>query len=118
MQDYTRLDVWVKAHATYVDIFRETRRFRSRDLAALKRQLQRSAEGIPTNIVEGSSTSTNDEFARYLDMALASAAETHYHLRAAGDVGAMPKERCAELAERVVEVRKMLYGLIKRVRVG
>jgi four helix bundle protein len=118
MQDYTRLDVWVKAHAVFVDIFGETRRIRSRDLSALRRQLQRSAEGIPTNIVEGSSASTNEEFARYLGIALASAAETHYHLRAAGDIGAMPKARSEELAERVVEVRRMLYGLLKRVRGG
>jgi four helix bundle protein len=118
MQDYTKLQVWVKAHAVFVDIVRESRRFRSQDLGALRRQLQRSAESIPANIVEGSSTSTNPEFARYLDMSLASTAETHYHLRAARDVGAMSTERFEELSERVIEVRRMLCGLIKRVRAG
>lgn len=116
MQDYTKLQVWHKAHAVAMDIVRETVTFRSRDLAILRRQLQRSAHSVPANIVEGSSKTGNREFARYLDISIASAAETQYHLLSARDLGALSTDRFRELEDRVTEVRRMLHGLIKRVR--
>jgi four helix bundle protein len=53
--------------------------------------------------------------ARYLDIAIKSANETEYHLRTASDGRALASHETDPLGAEAVEVRRMLYGLRKRV---
>lgn len=115
MQDFRQLKVWAKAHAVALEIFRVTERFPRREGLALRAQLRRSALSVPANTAEGAGKASNAEFHRYLQIALGSASETIYHLLLARDTGALTAERHQELSERVVEVRRMLTGLSKRV---
>ena len=118
MQDYQKLKVWEKAHRLAMDVHRSSKRFPKRDGVALTTQLRRAALSIPTNIAEGAGKSGNVEFRRFLDIALGSAAETHYHLMAARELGLLENDAYDDLSTRVVEVRRMLSGLIKRVRLS
>jgi four helix bundle protein len=118
MQDFQKLKVWEKAHRLAVDIYRSSEGFPKRDGVALTTQLRRAALSVPANIAEGAGKTGNHEFRRFLDIALGSAAETHYHLMAARDIGLLQNDTYDELSSRVVEVRKMLSGLIKRVRLA
>jgi four helix bundle protein len=118
MQDYQRLKVWEKAHLLAMDVYRLSEGFPKRDGVALTTQLRRAALSVPANIAEGAGKSGNAEFRRFLDIALGSAAETHYHLMAARDIGLLTNQTYDELSSRIVEVRKMLSGLIKRVRLA
>jgi four helix bundle protein len=115
MQDFRRLKVWEKAHLLAVDVFRVTRSMRAQHGAALVSQLRRAALSAPANIAEGAGKPTNAEFQRFLPIALGSASETLYHLLLARDIGALPSSEYDELAERAIEVRRMLTGLAKRV---
>jgi hypothetical protein len=47
--------------------------------------------------------------------ALNSASEVEYHLLLARDVGATPEAATSKLLADVVEIRKMLHGLLRRV---
>src|SRR5688572_22375755 len=118
MQDYQKLKVWEKAHRLAMDVYRLSESFPPRDGVALTRQLRRAALSIPANIAEGAGKSGNAEFRRFLDIALGSAAETHYHLMAARDIGVLDTSTYDQLSARVVEVRRMLSGLIRRVRLS
>jgi four helix bundle protein len=115
MQDFRRLTVWAKAHAAALEIFRATERMPRREGLALRSQLRRAALSIPANIAEGAGKSSNAEFRRYLEIALGSASETLYHLLLARDTGALSVARYDRLTDRIVEVRRMLTGLSKRV---
>jgi four helix bundle protein len=115
MQDFRRLKVWEKAHLLAVDIFRVTERMRARYGASLVSQLRRAALSIPANIAEGAGKQTSAEFQRFLQIALGSASETLYHLLLARDIGALPSAEYDDLSVRVVEVRRMLCGLARRV---
>jgi S23 ribosomal protein. len=116
MQDFLRLQVWRKANAVGFDVHRFATRIRGRDNAALKGQLQRSAPGIADAIAEGAGKASNAEFARYLDIALGSASETHSQLISARQRQLIDDAQFNDLADRVTEVRKMLFGLMKKVR--
>jgi four helix bundle protein len=116
MQDFLKLQVWHKAHAVEMDIHRLTQRLRGRDMSVLRGQLERSSLSITSNIAEGAGKITSLEFARFLEMAIASASETQSQLISARDRGLLDAARHDELAGRVTEVRRMLFGLIKRVR--
>ena len=80
---------------------------------SLRSQMNRAAQSIPTNIVEGRRQKTDKQFARFLWIALNSATELEYHLMAARDIGAISREDSDALSRETVEVRRMLYGLLR-----
>ena len=116
MQDYRKLKVWEKAHAVAMDIHRASKAFRRQDALALWGQLRRAALSIPANVAEGAGKLSDPEFARYLEVALGSASEAHYHLVVARELGELDAAAFDDLSNRVTEVRRMLFGLIKRIR--
>lgn len=116
MQDFRRLDVWEKAHDLVVILYQSTTTASERRYPGLASQLRRSASSIPANIAEGCGHGSQREFARFLQMALASAHELHYHLVLARDLDLLPLAAFARLEARTVQVKKMLSGLMARVR--
>jgi four helix bundle protein len=116
MQDYRKLKVWEKAHTVAMDIHRTSKAFRRQDAIAVRGQLQRAALSIPANIAEGSGKLSDSEFARYLEIALGSASEAQYHLVVAREIGELDVTVFNDLSDRITEVRRMLFGLIKRIR--
>ena len=115
MQDFRKLDVWQKAHSLAKAIYMIFGRLQGRHLVVLSDQVFRAALSVPTNIVEGRAHKSDREFARYLRIALASAAEVEYQIFFARDVEAIGAVEFRTLNAQVVEVRKMLAGLIARL---
>ena len=68
---------------------------------------------VPANIVEGSRQQSPREFSRFVRIALNSATEVEYHLLAARDLRIIPNSDSVALTDQVVEVRRMLYGLLR-----
>jgi four helix bundle protein len=119
MSDYRKLLVWRKAHALALDAHRAAAGIRGSQYAPFRSQIIRAALSIPANIVEGREQKTDAGFARFLRIALGSASELEYHLTAAHDIQAISTKRDYEaLSNQVVEVRRMLHGLIRRLERG
>ena len=114
MQDFKKIQAWVKAHALLLNVHRAIRGF-PRGYVSLRSQVRRAAESIPTNIVEGSAFESPKEFASYLQSSIASSSELEYHLMAARDYGILNDRVWESLTADTVEVRKMLTGLRKKV---
>jgi four helix bundle protein len=109
MQNYRRLSVWRKAHAIALKIPRGRN-------AGLISQLRRAALPIPANIAEGSSRPTDKDFAKFLHIALASTTEVEYHLEFAAAADIVPAHEFAIRQHELIEIRKMLTGLVKHLR--
>lgn len=90
-------------------------RIRGSQYAALRSQMIRAAMSVPTNIVEGRSQQSEREFARFLRIALNSTTELEYHLLTALEIGAIRKSDSLTLTSQLIEVRKMLYGLLRHL---
>ena len=88
---------------------------RGTENGVLRSQMVRAAMSIPTNIVEGRGQKSELEFSRFLRIALNSSSELEYHLIVAKDTQAIPKSDFLTLLNDVIEVRKMLYGLLGRL---
>ena len=71
---------------------------------------------VPTNIVEGNAHTSPRERARYLGYALASVWEVEGHVQLSSDLRMITPKDHDELLAEIVDVRKMLYGLLKTVR--
>ncbi|HMG13286.1 MAG TPA: four helix bundle protein [Gemmatimonadaceae bacterium] len=118
MSDYRKLLVWQKAHALALDAHRTAARIRGSQYAPFRSQIIRAALSIPANIVEGREQKSDAGFARFLRIALGSASELEYHLTAAHDIKAISTGDYDRLSRQVVEVRRMLHGLIRRLEAG
>ncbi|MEO7084244.1 MAG: four helix bundle protein [Gemmatimonadaceae bacterium] len=115
MQDFRKLQVWARAHALALAVRRAARGFPRTGFGSLRNQMIRAAESIATNIVEGCGAESRKEFARFLEIAIKSAMELEYHLQLANDCDVISPAVWQELSAEVIEVRRMLQGLRRRV---
>lgn len=115
MADFKKLLVWQKAHTMAMDAHRAASRIRGAANASLRSQMIRAAMSVPANIVEGSGEQSAREFSRFLRIALNSTTELEYHLIAARDLKVLRESDCLTLVSQAIEVRKMLYGLRRRL---
>jgi four helix bundle protein len=116
VQSFRDLKVWTKAHALVLDVYRGTRDFPSDERFGLVAQMRRAASSVPANIAEGCARSSDADFIRFLHNAAGSANELEYFLSLAHDLNFIRDEDYALLGERVEEVKRMLGGLITRIK--
>ena len=116
MGDFAKLHVWRKAHALAINVHSVAIRIRGSNYASLRSQLIRAAMSIPANIVEGRGQSSERNFARFLEFALNSSSELEYHLVVARDIRAITLNDFRSLTDQLIEVRKMLRGLLNRIK--
>jgi four helix bundle protein len=72
MFNFEKLEVWQKASDFGDLVYLETRRFPSDERFGLTNQLRRAATSVSSNIAEGSSRSSKNEFARFTEIAAGS----------------------------------------------
>jgi hypothetical protein len=65
---------------------------------------------------EGSAHASPREFARFLQYALASVSELEGHVQLARDLELMTEHDFTAMLARIVDVRKMLHGLLKKLK--
>ena len=111
MSDYRKLRVAQKADAlaeTIYNLAKITRRGREPELAS---QMKRAALSISNNIAEGSGHRSRKEFARFLDISIASSCELEDQVNIARRIKVLPYSDATKTLESIEEIRKMLTGL-------
>jgi four helix bundle protein len=116
MQDFTQLKVWERSHQLTLAVYTLTRPFPKEEQYGLTSQIRRAGASVPANIAEGCGSSSSADFAWFLQMAMRSASELHYHLILARDLGYLGDSDYARLTEEAIGVKRMLSALIGKVR--
>ena len=62
MQDFRNLDVWQRAYALALDVYRASRQFPREEIYSLTSQVRRCSISIPSNIAEGCGRQTDADF--------------------------------------------------------
>jgi four helix bundle protein len=115
VQDFRNLIVWQKAHRLTLAVYAESATL-PRGLGwSLQSQMVRAAMSVPANVAEGCGRAGDRDFRRFLRHALGSACELEYHLLLARDLGFLEDGRYGPLHQQVVEVKRVLAGLIRRL---
>ena len=115
MKDFRNLKVWDKAHKFVLDIYSVTNMFPKVETYGLTSQLRRAAVSIPTNIVERSSRGSDKDFARFIQISIGSASETEYLLILCYDLKHLNENEYEKLCNEVINIRKMMINLIKKL---
>jgi four helix bundle protein len=116
VKDFKELKVWTKAHELTLGVYEVTRTFPREEAYGLTSQLRRSAASIGVNIAEGCGRRSDGEFTRFLQIARGSASELEYHLLLARDLHFLSDPDFQKLVLEVVEIERMLTGLVPRIR--
>jgi four helix bundle protein len=115
MKDFRDLLVWEKSHRLVLDSYQATNAFSKQEMFGVTSQIRRAAVSVAANIAEGCGKRGNGEFQRYLNIATGSASELEYHFLLARDLHFVDETGYARLNEAVVEVKRMLSALARKV---
>src|SRR3712207_1647960 len=111
MGRYHRLRVVHGARRLTCAIYRDTARFPATERYGLTSQMRRAPVSSGANVAEGCGRNNDQEFARFIAIAMGTAAELGYLSRVAGDLGFLTQERFEALGRAADELRRMLFIL-------
>jgi four helix bundle protein len=115
VQHFANLVVWQRAHSFVLEVYRRTAAFPREERYGLTSQLRRAAASVAANIAEGAKRRSETEFARHLNIAEASLAESAYFVLLARDLGYLPSAAAASLESEADEIARMLHRLRERI---
>jgi len=116
MRNYEDLEVWQKAHALTIRLYRITESFPRAEMFGLTSQIRRAASSIGANLAEGCGTWGEAELGRYVQIAMGSGSELQNHLRLARDLGFLSESDYTASMGPLVSVRQMLTALLQTLR--
>ena len=116
MRDFHKLRIWEKAHSITLEVYQATRGFPKEEMYGLTSQMRRAAASVCANVAEGCGRRGALEFARFLDIAQGSASELEYHLLLSVDLKLLDPETHTRLNSEVVQVKRMIAGLLRTLR--
>ena len=108
------MKVWQESVNLVKLVYELTRNFPKSEEYGLTSQLKRAAVSVPSNIAEGSARAYKKEFVQFLYIALGSLSELEtqlYIAKALAFAGSIE-----HVEEHIVNIRKMLLGLIKNLK--
>ncbi len=116
MNGYKDLKVYKRSYQAALAVYRISGNFPKEERYAITSQIQRAGMSIPLNIAEGyAKRSSQQEFKRFLLMAVGSANEVSVLLDFAKDLGYMEKEEYHKTAQEYDEIGRMLSEFIKTI---
>lgn len=115
MQRFTDLKVWQRSHALVLQVYRMTPEFPEDERFGLISQIRRAAASAPANIAEGSKRKGPQDYARFLNQAESSLAETEYFAILSGDLGYLSGQSAEALIAEIDEIGRMLFALRTKV---
>lgn len=115
IRSYRELLVWQKGIALVKEVYRITKKFPNEERFTLIDQIHRAAISIPSNIAEGQARQHSKEFRQFLYVSLGSLAELDTQLTIAMELGYISSNDLDELNEKIVELRKMIGGILSKL---
>jgi len=117
IKTFKDLIVWQKSMAVVKDIYLLSIDFPGEEKYVLTPQIRRSAISIPSNIAEGYGRNSKKDYIRFLQIAKGSMYELKTQLEIANNLAYINNNnKYLEVEEKLTEIDKMLYSLIKKLK--
>jgi four helix bundle protein len=115
MKNFKELRIWQKGMDVAVNSFKLTEEFPKEEKFGLSLQITRAGASIPTNIAEGSSRSSEKEYARYIEISLGSSYELETQLLIAQRLTFGNQQLLSQTITDVNDEQKMLMGFANKL---
>lgn len=116
MGNYKELIVWRKSIDLVTDIYAVTNIFPKEEMYGLTSQIRRSSISIPSNIAEGHSRRSTNDYVQFLKIARGSCAELETQLIISKNLDYLNLEKFQILIEKASEISKMLNAVITKLQ--
>jgi four helix bundle protein len=113
IKSFTDLKAWQESHNIVIRIYKITKNFPKEEVFGLTNQMRRCAVSVTSNIAEGFSRSSKKDKSQFYTIALGSVTELQSQLLVAKDIQYISKQEFKQIADKTVEINKMINGLIK-----
>jgi len=113
---YKQLIVWQRSVELVSACYALTNTFPKEEQYCMKAQMRRAAISIPSNIAEGRSMRSTNDFVRYLRMAFGSGAELETQIEIMKRTHIVPAEHAQDLECLLDEVMRMLNVMIRKLQ--
>jgi four helix bundle protein len=104
---------WQRAMRLAEEVYRLARQLRTIHEWDLYRQINRAAQSVPANIAEGYGTGASGTYRHHLRIARGSLHELETHLELILRLGFAPTQQVEPVQEALVEVSRLLTGLLR-----
>lgn len=115
VRTYQDLIVWQKAMTLVAEIYKLTRGCPREETYGLTHQIRRCAVSIPSNIAEGFSRHSSQDYVRFLQIAMGSLFESQTQAEIAVNLAYLPKADFERLHEASREIERMLSSLMRKI---
>lgn len=116
MHNFKELKVWQNSRILINDIYFVSRQFPDYERFGLTSQMRRCAVSVASNIAEGSGRGTNKDFAHFLNISFGSGCELETQVIVAYDLEFISIQQFDDLTKKILEIRKMLIGLQRKLK--
>lgn len=113
---YEDLKVWQKSMMLVELIYAHVSKFPDDEKYGLVSQMKRAVVSIPSNIAEGRHKNSRPDFRRFLNIAFGSTKELLTQVEIARRLKFLSEQEVILLRNKLNEVSKMLYALIKTLQ--
>jgi four helix bundle protein len=113
MKNYKELNIWKKGIELVKVVYTLTKQFQPEEKFGLTSQLTRAIISIPANIAEGSSRTSEKDYARFIQIALGSAFEVQTYLTIVKEMKWVTNLNIEHIELLLEEEIKMLHGFIR-----
>lgn len=116
MRNFRNLVIWKKGINLVNNVCKLSVKIPNRETYGLISQITRAAVSIPSNIAEGCSTKSSNDFLRFLEISLGSAYELETQLLIIEQNFNINKEDIQLIIQEVIDLQKMISTYIHSVK--
>jgi len=116
IERFEQLDVWQRAHALALSVYKLTGKFPAEEKFGLTSQMRRSAVSVPANIAEGFKRAGKQDKVRFYNIAHASLEELRYYFILSHDLEFISD--AAGLKTDADVIGRMLTALTRAINTG
>jgi len=116
LRSYKDLIAWQKSMELSILVYKLTDSFPKSEMFSLANQIRRAVVSIPSNIAEGWARKGLGEYIQFLSIAYGSASEVETQLILSKKLGFGEYQKYKNIEEVLVEVQKLLFVLIRKLR--
>ncbi len=113
---HKKLAAWKESIHLVIMVYEITRNFPQSEIFGLISQIRRAVISIPANVAEGAARQTRREFVQFLYIARGSVSEMDTYIEIARKLGYIGKESMVKVDEKMMDVDKILTGLIQSLK--
>ena len=111
VNSYRDLLVWQKSMDLVVDTYKAVSAFPKEEIYGLTSQIKRAVVSVPSNIAEGSSRRSKQEFMRFINIAKGSLAELETQFIVALRLNFIKEDILKTILSKSDEIGRMMQGL-------